>query len=435
MAEEAALAHLRELLGIRTVGTAESDRFIETVRRLYPLIDERLELEIVDGYTMLFRWPGKASDAPSVLMAHYDVVPATDDGWEHPPFAAEVTGDGDDRVIWGRGTLDDKGALVAVLEAVEDALGHGFVPANDIWLSFGHDEETFGTGALRAVDLLESRGVRAALVLDEGGAIVEGVFPGVTRPVAVVGVAEKGIATVTMTVTQQGGHASTPPPVPATVRLARAVDRLNAHPFPARLTEAVRGMNRVMGREAQGRIGVAFRRMGGFAPFVTRLYGRLSDETRAITRTTAVVTMIDAGHAPNALPERAVATINVRILPGDTCETVLAHIRAAVADDRVAVELVHGVDPSVASPASGPAWDLIERTILEQHPGIVVTPYLMLGATDSRHFLRISEHVYRFSPFEMSADERTGLHAMNERIGVRTFLDGVEFYGKLIARL
>jgi carboxypeptidase PM20D1 len=435
MAEEAALSHLRELLAIPTVGTAESDRFIETVRRLYPRIAKQLEFELVDGHTMLIRWPGTGAGAPAVLMAHYDVVPASDDGWEHPPFAAEVTGEGEDRVLWGRGTLDDKGALVAILEGVEDALGRGFTPANDIWLSFGHDEETFGTGAATAVDLLEQRGVRPALVLDEGGAIVEGVFPGVAKPVAVVGVAEKGIATVTLTVTQQGGHASAPPRVPATVRLSRAVERLNAHPFTPRLTEAVRGMNRVMGREAKGGIGSAFRVFGGFGPFVTRLFARMGDETRAITRTTAVVTMIEAGHAPNALPERAVATINVRILPGETCETVIAHIRRAVADDLVVVELVHGVDPSVASPASGPAWDLLERTILARHPGAVVTPYLMLGATDSRHFTRISDQVYRFSPFEMTSDERTGLHAMNERIRVRTFLDGVEFYRTLIAEL
>lgn len=443
MAEEAALARLRELLAIRTVSradrsevdSAEFDRFVAAVRRLYPRIHDTLELELVDGHTMLYRWPGTEAGSPSVLMAHYDVVPASDAGWEHPPFDAVVTGEGDERVLWGRGTLDDKGAMVAVLEAVEDAVGRGFVPVHDVWLSFGHDEESFGTGAATAVDLLESRGVRPVFVLDEGGAIVEGVFPGVTKPVAVVGVAEKGIATITLTVGQQGGHASAPPRLPASVRLARAIDRLSARPFRPRVTEAVRGMNRVMGQVAGGAVGFAFRTFGWFGPFVTGTFGRAGDETRAITRTTAVVTMIDAGHAPNALPEHAVATINARILPGETRATVVEHIRRAIRDDAVAVELIRGDDPSSTSPAEGPAWDLLSRTIASAHPDAVVTPYLMLGATDSRHFTRLSEHVYRFSPFEMTAAERTGLHGMNERIRVRTFLDGVEFYRALVAQL
>ena len=368
-------------------------------------------------------------------MAHYDVVPAAEEGWEHPPFAAAVTGKGADRVLWGRGVLDDKGAMVAVLDAVEDAIGSGFTPAHDIWLCFGHDEETLGTGAKSAVDLLELRGVRPSLVLDEGGAIVEGVFPGVQRPVAVVGVAEKGIATLTLTVEQQGGHAFAPPAMPATDRLARAIGRLHAKPFRPRLTDAVRAMNRIMGRAARGVTGTAMRRLGGVGPFVTGLFGRLGDETRALTRTTAVVTMIDAGHAPNALPERAVATVNVRILPGDTVDSVLSHVRRAIRDEQVAVALIKGDDPSPTSPASGPAWDLIVSTIAARHPDAVVTPYLMLGATDSRHFNRISEHVYRFSPFEMSAAERTGLHGMNERIRVATFLDGVGFYRDLLREL
>ena len=329
-------------------------------------------------------------------------------------------------MLWGRGTLDDKGALAAVLEAVEDAVGAGFTPANDIWLCFGHDEETMGSGAKSVVDLLESRGVRPVLVLDEGGAIVEGVFPGIHDPIAVVGVAEKGGASITLTVEQQGGHAFAPPPMPATARLARAIVRLGSKPFRPRLTEAVRAMNRVMGASARGPAGAAIRGFGGVRPVVTGLFGRLSDETRALTRTTAVVTMIDAGHAPNALPERAVATLNARILPGETVDSVMTHLRAAIHDEQVVVALLHGTDPSPTAPADGAAWELLRRTIAHPHPKAIVTPYLMLGATDSRHFTRLTEHVYRFSPFEMSAAERSGLHGMNERIRVKTFLDGVE---------
>lgn len=444
MGQEDALRRFRELLSIRTVAPRdpdaraawqEFDRYAETLERLYPRIHRELEARRVDGHTLLYRWRGADAGSPAVLMAHYDVVPATDDGWEHPPFDAVTTGEGDDRVVWGRGALDDKGAMVTILEAVEAAIEDGFRPAHDIWLCFGHDEETFGTGASTAVDVLHALGVRPRLVLDEGGAIVEGVFPGVDRPVAVVGVAEKGLATFTLTVAQQGGHAFAPPALPATDRLARAIRRLGQRPFRPRLVPAVRAMNRVIATAANGAVGLGFRTLGWAGPLVTTAFGRLGDETRALTRTTAVVTMIEAGHAPNALPERAVATVNVRILPGDTVASVAEHIRRAVRDDRVSVAVHQGVDPSPTSPSEGPTWTLIEQTIAQLHPQAVVTPYLMLGATDARHFTRISEHVYRFSPFEISAAERTGLHGMNERIRLSTFFDGIRFYRALIQRL
>src|SRR5690554_2552577 len=185
--------------------------FIDTLPALYPLVHEHLERELVGGYSTLYRWPGVSDSNPSVLMAHYDVVPATDEGWKHPPFSGVEVEDADGHpVIWGRGTLDDKGSLVVTLEAVEALLAHGFTPASDIYLSFGHNEETAGDGAEAVVSLLESRGIVPAFVLDEGGAVVEGIFPGVDDPIAVIGVAEKGIMTLTMTVDQEGGHAPSP---------------------------------------------------------------------------------------------------------------------------------------------------------------------------------------------------------------------------------
>src|SRR5690554_4099174 len=185
---------------------------------------------------MLYRWAGREEGAPSVLMAHYDVVAASDEGWRHPPFSGEIVEEGGQRLIWGRGTLDDKGSMVAILEAVEGALAERFRPLHDIYLCFGHNEETADDEAARVVDLLESRGVRPRLVSDEGGAVVEGIFPGVDDPIAVVGVAEKGIMTLTMTVDQEGGHASTPPRLTATARLAKAVVALNSRPFKAGFT-------------------------------------------------------------------------------------------------------------------------------------------------------------------------------------------------------
>ena len=257
--DEDAVERFRALLRIPTMSRndvettdwAAFDRFADTLPDLYPALHAALERER-HGHALLYRWPGtgEGDGAPTVLMGHYDVVPATDEGWTHPPFAAELTGSGDGRLLWGRGTLDDKGAVVAILEAVEALVAEGFAPASDVYLSFGHDEETVGSGAQALVAVLRDRGVRPGFVLDEGGAVVERIFPGVTKPIAVVGVSEKGITSVRLTVEQHGGHASTPPKTTATVRLARAITRVNAKPFPARLSETNLRMVETLGAQS-----------------------------------------------------------------------------------------------------------------------------------------------------------------------------------------
>ncbi|MGJ4843045.1 M20/M25/M40 family metallo-hydrolase [Leifsonia sp. Le1] len=365
-------------------------------------------------------------------MAHYDVVPATDDGWEHPPFGAELTGTGDARVLWSRGTLDDKGALVAILEAVDALVAAGHTPAADVYLSFGHDEETVGSGAKTIVASLADRGVRPALVLDEGGAVVEGIFPGVAKPIAVVGVSEKGITSVRLTVEQNGGHASTPPKLTATVRLARAITRLNAKPFPAGLSETNLQMVETLGAHATGPLRAVFTRARRLKPALVAVLGRVSDETRAIVRTTTAVTQLSGSLAANALPETAEAVVNVRIAVGSSVAETMTHLRRAVRDPLVRIEAIDPSEPSPVSPTTGQEWDAIAGSISAVHPDAVVTPYIMLGASDSRHFTTISDAVYRFTPFEMSGEERATLHARNERIHVATWLRGIRFYERLL---
>ena len=223
---EPAIARFRELLQIPTVSrTDESeiqwqpfDDFLAALVRLYPRAHETLSCEVVDGHSLLYRWPGaRGGEDPLVLMAHLDVVPVVDEEWEHPPFAAEIVGTGPDAAIHARGAIDDKGSLVAILEAVEQLVADGFAPERDVYLSFGHNEETAGGGARAIVALLRERGVRPGLVLDEGGAVVDGAVPGVSVPTAMVGVAERGVMTVHLTARETGGHASTPPAMPATV--------------------------------------------------------------------------------------------------------------------------------------------------------------------------------------------------------------------------
>lgn len=438
-----AVEHLQELVRIPTISRvdssttqwAEFDRFIHTLHKLYPLCHSRLERETVLDYSLLFRWRGRASTEPAVLMGHYDVVAATDEGWKRPPFAAELSGKDEEQLVWGRGTLDDKGSVVAILEAVEAQLEAGLVPAQDIYLCFGHDEETHGTGASAIVDLLESRGVKPTLVLDEGGAIVDDVFDQVDAPMAVVGVAEKGAATLRLTVDQSGGHASTPPKISAAVRLSQAIVRLNSRPFPSQLTETGADLMRLLGEHATGVTGFLLRNVAWTKPLLVPILVRKSDELAAMVRTTQAVTILEGGHAVNALPERVSAVINVRIAVNSSLEKTLAHVTRTINDKRVRISVDSPGEPSPVSATTGLAWELLRSTIEKSFPGTIVTPYVQNGATDSRHFTRISNGVYRFTPFAMAREVRDTLHARNERMLVSSYVDGIAFYRTLIASL
>ena len=411
------------------------DRFVTLLPRLYPGVHKSLTREIVADHSLLYRWAGRSADAPTVLLAHYDVVAASDERWEHPPFAAELVETPDGTELWARGALDDKGALASILEAVERSVANGFVPANDIYLSFGHDEETLGTGNRAIVALLASRGIRPALVVDEGGAVVQDIFPGVAGPIAVVGVSEKGITSVELTVIQDGGHASTPPRLSATARLARAIVRLNGSPFRARFSRTNLEMIRTVGAHARQPYKWLFTNQWLTAPLLLALFSRLGDETRAMVRTTAVVTRLSGSDAENALAEKATAIVNMRVAVGSSVAESVDHIRRAIRDDRVEVTALNPSEPSPISPTDGPQWGAVRGAIETTFPGVIVTPYIQLGASDSRHFTTICDAVYRFTPFEMSLAERGTLHAVNERIRVATWLRGIEFYATLIGSL
>src|SRR6185312_17023609 len=343
---------------------------------LYPAVHSNLERELVNGHSMLYRWRGRSEGPATVLMAHYDVVPASEEGWAHPPFAAELVGEGADQLIWGRGTLDDMGSLVAVLEGVEAQIIAGHTPENDVYLSFGHDEETEGSGARAIVDLLESRGIRPGLVIDEGGAVVENIFPGVNDPIAVVGVSEKGILSLKLTVDQHGGHASTPPKVTATVRVARAIVRLNRSPFRAGFSAPTEEMIRTLGAHARGILRFAFTNLWLTRPLLLVLFRRLSDETAAMIRTTQAVTQLSGSQGANVLAERAVATVNIRVAIDSSVAETIEHVRRAINDPLVSIDVLHPSEPWPLSLANGAAWELVKSTIEETFPGTIVTPYV-----------------------------------------------------------
>lgn len=432
----------RELLRIPTVSHADEaeidwaafDRFQDTLERLYPALHDALEREVVDGHSLLFRWRGAAASDPLVLMAHIDVVPVVESEWAHAPFAADLVGEGADAEIHARGAIDDKGALVAIAEAVEQLVADGFAPARDVYLAFGHNEETAGGGAQAIVEVLRRRGIRPALVLDEGGAVVDGVIPGVTVPTAMVGVAERGVMTLLLTARDAGGHASTPPATPATARLARAIDRLHRHPSPPRLAPPVRAMLSTVAPHAPQPLRSVLRSLAVTGPLVAAVLSRLGPEMNASVRTTAVATELSGAPGENVLATTARASINIRLLTGDTVAGAAERVRRVIADPEVEIEVRHGSDPSPVSPWRGEAWRRLASAVRATlGADVVTTPYLQLGASDSRWFTAISDHVYRFTPFHLTRSERDALHAHDERIRVEVWLRGIGFYRELLA--
>ncbi len=432
----------RELLAIPTVShvdpaltdTARFDEFHAALARLYPLAHQHLDCEVVAGHSLLYRWRGSTTAAPLLLLAHQDVVDTAGQRWTRDPFAAVVEGEGAQATLYARGAIDDKGALVAIMEAVEESLADGVVPRTDVWLAFGHDEETLGAGARAMAAILAERGIRPALVLDEGGAVVEGALPGVAAPTAMIGVAERGTATFELIAREAGGHASTPPAFPATARLARAIDRVRRRPFPRRLVPPVRAMLATAAAHATEPIGTIFRRSAVTAPALTAVFAALGPETNALVRTTAVVTRLEGSAGDNVLATAARATVNVRMLPGDTISDAAVHLRRAIADPLIDIELRHGGDPSTVSPWRGPAWRRLSAAVGNTlGADVIPLPYLQLGASDSRFYTGLTEHVYRFAPFHLTRAERDALHAPDERIRVEVWLRGIRFYRALLA--
>ena len=405
----------------------------EHLERTYPGVHQALSREIVAGGTLLYTWTGSDPELePVLLLAHQDVVPVDPDSlasWEHPPFSGAVA----EGYVWGRGTLDDKGSLIGLMEAVEHLVNEEFQPRRTVLLGMGHDEELGGgKGATGLAGLLKERGVRLAFVLDEGGAVVDGLVPGVSGQVAVVGITEKGYVSVELLVEIPGGHSSAPRGVSAIGVLADAVRRLEKNPMPARIEPPVRAFLEALAPHARMPLRLAFASPGLFERLIIRAFNGTPEAASAL-RTTTATTIIQAGEKDNVIPPLARAVVNFRILPGDSVASVLEHVKRAVADDRVKITvLAKAREPSNVSPIGSTNFDLLSRTVREVFPGAIVAPYLMVAATDSRQFEGLTTDVYRFMPFRLKAKDIEGIHGTNERVPVELLADVVTFYARLI---
>jgi carboxypeptidase PM20D1 len=440
---DSALAeHLAGAIRIRTVSYQDSTPRRAALAELhtylasiFPRTHAALRREVVGDSNLLFTWPGADTTLePIVMMGHLDVVPVEPGSerlWTHPPFSGDIA----DGFIWGRGTLDDKVGVLSQLEAVEALVAEGVRPRRTVLLAFGADEEVAGRGARDIIAVLRSRGIRPLVAIDEGSAVVRGVMPGTSRPVGLIGISEKGVASVELTVDAPGGHSSMPPAQTAVGVIAHAVDRLEMHPMPARLDGPTAAMFERVGRDLELPYRVVIQNLWLTRPLLVRMLSR-APTTNATIRTTTAPTVIQGSPKDNVLPIRARAIVNFRIIPGETSQDVLRHVRTTVDDPRVKIALNgEPTPPSPVSSTTSTSYLTLERTIRALEPDAIVAPSLVVGATDGRHYGGYARDVYRFLPVTLGPDDLSRIHGKNERVAVRDYARAVAFMTKLIRDL
>ncbi len=437
--EEKAIKTLAEMIRCKTVSyldkskedVLEFEKFEKLLPSLFPSVSKSCERINVKGRAILFRWKGKSASEPSVLMAHYDVVPVEEDKWSKPAFEPVI----ENGVMWGRGTLDTKVTLNGIMNATESLIKSGFVPQNDIYLAFGGDEEVNGTGASSVVDYFEENGIVPALVLDEGGGVVTNVFPGVKQPCGLIGIAEKGMLNVDLTIDTAGGHASAPPPHTSIGRLSKACLNIENNPFTFRITKPASEMFDTLGRHSSFLYRMIFSNLWLFKGVLNMLCKKSGGEINALMRTTVAFTQMSGSKGINVLPPVASMRANLRLIEGDTMDSALAEIRKKADDDGIKISKISGMNPSRISVSDCKAYDKVACAVASTWRDALVSPYLMVQCSDCRHYGRITDKVYRFSAMDLTKEERGTIHGNDEKIRLESIRKSTEFFTRLIFKL
>ena len=446
--EAGAAARLGEAVRFKTISsrddaTLSAEQFKQFQSMLvnrFPKTHAALKREAVGDLGLLYTWQGSNPQAkPIMLLAHQDVVPiapGTEGDWTVQPFSGEVK----DGFIWGRGSWDDKGNLMSQMEAIELLVGSGFKPERTVYLGFGADEEVSGMrGAAKIAALLKERKVQLDFVIDEGLLVLDGVLPGLSKPAAVIGIAEKGYLSVVLKMSATPGHSSMPPKkgTSAIAMMSAALNRLEDQQLPAGIRGVALELFDTIAPEMGGFSRVALSNLWLFGPVVQKQFEGAAS-TNAMLRTTTALTIVNAGNKENVLPGRAEATVNFRILPGDTKEGVMDHVRKQVgevvpADKFELFALPGAVDASKVAPTSSAQYALLNKTIHEIFPGVIVAPGLMVAGTDSIHYGDISDHIFKFSPVRANAEDLKRFHGTNERLSVSNYAEAIRFYHRLLS--
>ncbi len=410
--------------------------FVSFLQTHYPNVFSQLQWQRINQFSLLIKWPGEQPDLPpAVFMAHYDVVPVDSSSlqqWDFDPFSGAITED----YILGRGALDDKVNVIAILEAAEALLKQQFQPQRTIYFTFGHDEEIGGNHGARIIaQQLTQRHSQFYFVIDEGGAVVQDAIRGIQPPLALIGVAEKGYVTLELRTSGEGGHSSMPPPHTAIGQLAAGITRLENHPFPARFTEPVKGFLQAVGPYMPFSARMFIANLSILGPLLKKALLK-SPTTAAMIHTTTAVTVFHGGVKDNVIPTGATAQVNFRILPGESSDDVLQYVKQVVADTGIHVTKLNGaIEPSSVSRTDTPAFQQVRQIIRAVYGDVITAPYLVMGATDSRYYAAVSDHVYRFSPFFIHKRDLSRIHGINEQVRKSSFYNAIRFYYQLMKEL
>ncbi|WP_169543246.1 M20 family peptidase [Sneathiella aquimaris] len=414
------------------VAQAEFEKLHALIDASFPLVAQKLKKEVFGNHSLLYTWQGSdASLQPGILMGHMDVVPVeagTEQNWEHPPFSGKII----DGAIWGRGTLDDKLSVFAILEAAEYQLAQGFSPKRTLYLAFGHDEEIGGeNGAGKIAEHLKNQGVKPAFTLDEGMVVVKDIMPGISQPIAFIALAEKGYLTLELTASAEGGHSSIPPKATAVGKISRAIARLEDNRLSASLQSPVSDMLETLAPHMPISLKAVISNRWLLDPVLVDQLAK-GKTTNAMVRTTTAATIINGGTKDNVLPSTARATVNFRLLPGDTIEDIVDHVNNVVDDPDVTAKIMQGNNPSKVSSSDSNSFRMIEKTVREVLPDVLVSPGLMLAGSDTKHYEPFSENSYRFIPMRFGPEDIARVHGTNERIHIDNYTEIIQFYIRLM---
>ena len=429
---------LGEMLKYKTITYEDQDMidfkvfqaYIDRVKELYPLVFSKCEFTQTKEYAIKLKLKGKSDEKPTVLMAHYDVVPVTE-GWDHDPFLGEVV----DGYLYGRGSIDTKLTMACALSALEVALKDNYIPENDLYLCFGANEEIYGDSQVKIVEQFKLEGVKPFLVFDEGGGIINNAFPGVTKPAAMVGVVEKGMVNIKLSIETNGGHSSTPKRNGPIIRMSKALCRLEKNHMKADLTRTNSELLNIMGRNSSFAFKLIFANMWLFKGLVKKLFPILGADTNALLTSTFAFTIMNGGNQSNVIPNHVEANLNVRVASFNTPEEVIAHVKKVIKDKDIVVT-AHDINKMYPEcDFNHPGYGIIKETTIETYNDTIVTPFTMLGGTDARHYNEISDCVIRFTPVPLTNEDRKGVHGLNEKIKVESIEKCLEFYKRLLTKI
>ncbi len=413
----------------------EHRKFNSYLEENFPLAHKHMEKTALNDFAYIFKWKGKNSNTKPVLfMAHFDVVPVQTEGWKHDPFSGDI----EDGILWGRGTLDTKNSLVAIMESAELLLAEGFQPEKTVYFAFGGDEEIMGLeGALKTVNFLKGKGVHFEWVMDEGSIIAKDMISMTTKQLAPIGIAEKGFANILLSASGTGGHASMPPKHTASGLVARAVSRIEAHPFPTSLSGTVSHFLKALIPHTRFLTAVVLSNLWLFRG-VVKLIFKKSPATAAMVRTTQAATVMKGSAKDNILPDRAEAIVNIRIIPGDSTKKVLGRIKHVVRDPGVEISFLdknYVSNPVRESDINGHGYRLIKEAVGTVYPEAVTAPFLVTAATDSRHYEGITDNIYRLSPMMLTPEDLKMIHGVNESISLENFGKMIQFFTVMMKKL